>query len=62
MLTNDLKFGIIFDERGIPQFYITEDEFESEPMLVLSYPQVQQLLGCVTDFLIVAEDYFEDES
>ena len=58
MLTEDLKFGILFDERGIPHFYIT-DAFEDEPLLVLSYEQVQKLIACVTEFLIVAEKYYE---
>lgn len=60
-MENMLTFGTLYDEHGIPRFFITDtDDLTVEPLVVLDYQAVQQLLGFATDYLIIAEDYYED--
>lgn len=60
-MENMLTFGTLYDEHGIPRFFITDtDDLTVEPLVVLDYQAVQQLLGFATDYLITAEDYYED--
>lgn len=53
--------GTVFNDLGLPLFFITDDEeLEDEPLFVFDYHQIQQLLGFITDYLILADEYYED--
>lgn len=46
------------NEHGVPVFLIKED---SIPVLVLDYYTVKKLLEYISQYLLIAEEYYEDD-
>lgn len=54
----DLEFSIEYNDHGFPVFVIGDMEY---PILVLDYETVQKLLGAITDYLILSDDYYNED-
>lgn len=58
MQKTTLECSTVRDDNGIPVFLIKEDLI---PVLVLDYYTVKKLLEYISQYLLIAERYYEDD-